>query len=251
MITGFDLLLFLVIFVISFFSVIAGGVGLLTRPVLILFGFPPEIAIGSFRVANMFSRLAGLGSMIQGKKAIEMDWQLAFFLFFPSLIGGFLGAEIVTLINPPLIKILLGIFVLIIGTTLLIEKDFGFSPKQHRVTLANKWIGFIATIVIGILAAFVGGSGILFAYLLILNYDKSYLASAAIRKVANFGSALSASVIFLLHGVVDWRLMLIVLIADGIGEYLGGRYQLHKGTKWIRGITLIVVFICGIGMIFF
>lgn len=249
MITWYELLLFLVIFVISFFSVIAGGVGLLTRPILILFGFPPEIAIGTFRVANLFSRLAGLASIIQGK-SIEMDWRLAFFLFIPSLIGGFIGAEIVTTINPPSIKILLGIFVLLIGAVLLLKKDLGIISTHERMTRTKKWIGFIATVIIGILAAFVGGSGILFAYLLILNYDKSYLSSAAIRKVANFGSALSASIIFLWYGIIDWRLMILVLIADGVGEYLGGRYQLRKGVAWIRTITLVIVFACGLTMIF-
>ena len=124
MITWHELFLCVVIFIISFFSVVSGGVGLLARPVLILFGFPPEIAIGSFRIANLFSRLAGLFSLIQGKKS-EMDWHLAFFLFIPSLIGGVMGAEIVTIINPPLIKILLGVVILIIGAVLWIRRDLG------------------------------------------------------------------------------------------------------------------------------
>jgi uncharacterized membrane protein YfcA len=250
MITGYELFLFFVVFVVSFFSVIAGGVGLLTRPILILFGYPPEIAIGSFRVANLFSRLAGLSSLIQGK-SIEMDWHLAFFLFIPSLIGGIIGAEAITTFHPPMIKILLGIFVLLIGAILLIKKDLGIVPLHHRKTVWTKWIGFFSTMIIGIFASFVGGSGILFAYLLIFNYDKSYLSSAVIRKVANFGSALSASVIFIWQGIVDWRLMFLVLMADGIGEYLGGLYQLRKGLKWIRIITLIVVFACGLAMIFY
>ncbi len=251
MITLTDVLLFLCIFVISFFSVVAGGVGLLTRPVLILFGFPPEIAIGSFRIANLFSRLAGFSSLVQGKNRIEMDWGLALFLFIPSLIGGVIGAEIVTVINPPLIKILLGIFVIAIGAVLLIENRVGIIPTHHKETLTKKWIGVIATVVIGALAAFVGGSGILFAYLMIFLYNKSYLSSAPIRKVANFGSALSASLIFWSRGIVDWRLMVIVLIADGLGEYLGGRYQLQKGIEWIRNITLVVVFLSGVALIFY
>ena len=251
MITLSDVLLFLCIFIISFFSVVAGGVGLLTRPVLILFGFPPEIAIGSFRVANLFSRLAGFTSLVRGKNGIEMDWSLALFLFLPSLVGGIIGAEIVTKVNPPLIKILLGIFVIAIGAVLFIEKKVGVVPMHRKETLTRKWIGVLGTIVIGALAAFVGGSGILFAYLLIFLYDKSYLSSAPIRKIANFGSALSASLIFWSRGIVDWRLMVLVLIADGLGEYLGGRYQVQKGIEWIRTITLIVVFVSGLALIFY
>ncbi|MBS0603836.1 MAG: sulfite exporter TauE/SafE family protein [Verrucomicrobia bacterium] len=250
MIAWYELLLFVVIFIVSFFSVVAGGVGLLTRPILILFGYPPEIAIGTFRIANLFSRIAGFVSLVQGKK-VEMDWHLALFLFTPSLIGGMIGAEIVSTVNPPLIRTLLGIFVIIIGAVMLIERDLGIIPLHHRMTWLNKWIGAVSTVIIGIFAAFVGGSGILFAYLLIFNYDKSYLASAPIRKIANFGSALSASVIFFIHGTIDWRLMVLVLIADGLGEYFGGLYQMRKGADWIRRVTLIVVFASGLAMIFY
>lgn len=245
-----EMLLALVIFVLSFFSVISGGIGLLSRPVLIMFGLPPNVAIGTFRVSNLIARVGGALSFIQQRKSLEIDWKLAFHLFIPSFLGGIIGAEIVSFVNPHLLKMILGIFIVLIGLILLVRKDLGVASHHTKMSKTKKAVGIISTLVIGIIAAFVGGSGILFAYLLILNYDKSYLSSAPVRKLANFGSALSSSLLFIWYDIVDWKLMVIILIAGGLGEYFGGRYQIQKGEAWIRRVTLAMIFAGGAVMFF-
>ncbi|MBY0530054.1 MAG: sulfite exporter TauE/SafE family protein [Rhabdochlamydiaceae bacterium] len=239
------------IFAVAFLSVVSGGVGLLSRPILILFGFPPTIALGTFRVANLFSRIAGAVSIIEQQGAKNVDWMLALRLFVPSLIGGVIGAEIVSVIDASMLKKTLGVVTLVLGGIFLLNRNLGIVAMHHQMTLSKQIIGFFATLLIGVIAAFVGGSGILFAYLLIFNYDKSFLSSAPVRKLANFGSALSSSILFLWHGYVDWRLMLALMISDGLGEYLGGRFQMKHDAKWIRRITLVTVSACGIAMFFF
>lgn len=245
-----EILLALVIFVLSFFSVISGGIGLLSRPILIMFGLPPSVAIGTFRVSNLIARIGGALSFIQQRKSLEIDWKLAFHLFIPSFLGGIIGAEIVSFVNPHLLKMILGIFIVAIGLVLLVRKDLGIVSHHTKMSRAKQAVGIISTLVIGIIAAFVGGSGILFAYLLILNYDKSYLSSAPVRKLANFGSALSSSLLFVWYDIVDWKLMVIILIAGGLGEYFGGRYQIQKGEVWIRRVTLAMIFAGGAAMFF-
>lgn len=247
--TGHEIVLGVIIFIVSFFSVVSGGVGLLARPILILAGFPPAIALGSFRVANLVGRIVGLGGFVQ-KSTLKIDWKLAFFLFIPSFIGGILGAELVTYLNADVIKAILGVFVLVMGVLLLFEKKAGLVDTEEVLTTPKKWVGFISTIFIGIIASFIGGSGFLFAYLLIFVYHKSFISAAAIRKITNVGSALSASILFIYHGDVNWRLAMILLVADGLGEYLGARYQVKKGEEWIRRISLIIIFICGIALFF-
>lgn len=244
-----DLLVALAIFIISFFSVISGGIGLLTRPVLILAGLPPQIAIGTFRVANLAGRMAGFSAILQ-RHGVRMDWKLAFLLFVPSLIGGVAGAEIVNWLPPDAIKKVLGSFILVMGVILLMKREIGLVERHEKITPAKKLLGCIATVVIGIIAAFIGGSGILFGYMLIFVFNKSYISSAPVRKLANFGSALSSSIFFIIHGMVNWRLMLFILFAGILGEYLGGKYQIKKSEEWIRAVTLIIVFIAGLTMLF-
>jgi uncharacterized membrane protein YfcA len=245
-----DLLLVIAVFIISFFSVISGGIGLLTRPLLIFFGYSPSISIGSFRVANLVTRVAGFIPLLQQEKS-HMDWRLAWFLFIPSFIGGIIGAELVAILDEEMIKKVLGVFVIVMGIFLVVKKNIGLIDLEEEITPHKKIIGFFFTILIGIVAAFLGGSGILFAYLLIMLYHKSFISSATIRKITNFGSALSASIFFIFHADVDWRLVLLCSISGGLGEYLGARYQIPKGEKWVRVISIYVVFACGIAMLIF
>jgi hypothetical protein len=244
-----DIVVVFAIFLISFFSVISGGIGLLSRPILILLGFPPEIAIGTFRVANLAGRLAGF-SAIMHRHAVRMDWKLAGWLFIPSLLGGIAGAEIVKLLPADAIKKVLGAFILVMGLILLMKRELGLVERHEPTTKAKNTIGFIATVIIGIIAAFIGGSGILFGYMLIFVYNKSYLSSAPVRKIANFGSTLSSAIFFIIHGFVKWKLMILILIAGVLGEYFGGKYQIKKGEEWVRTITLIIVFASGLLMLF-
>jgi uncharacterized protein len=244
-----EIFLALAVFVISFFSVMSGGIGLLTRPLLILAGFPPGIAIGTFRIANLAARLSGLISF--RRNHVDIDFKLALILFIPSFIGGIIGAEIVSIVDPERIKHLLGVFILFMGVILLIKKEAGLIDLHHVPTKGRNIIGFFSMIAIGVVAVFIGGSGILFGSLLIFLYDKSFISSAPIRKVANFGSALSASILFIYHGLVNWYLMIIILIADGLGEYLGAKYQIKKGERWVRKVTLAIVFATGFAMILF
>lgn len=244
-----DLFVVIAVFIISFFSVMSGGIGLLSRPLLILVGLPPEIAIGTFRVANLVGRMGGLGALLN-RHAMTMDWKLALWLFIPSLIGGVAGAELVHCLPADALKKILGAFILVMGVVLLMKKEVGLVERHEPLSKAQDTIGWISTFVIGVIAAFIGGSGILFSYMLIFVYNKSYLSSAPIRKIANLGSALSSSIFFIIHGAVSWHLVFMMMVAGILGEYFGAKYQVQKGEEWIRVVTLVLTFAGGITMLF-
>jgi uncharacterized membrane protein YfcA len=237
----FDLLVTIVIFLISFFSAISGGIGLLTRPFLILAGYPPEMAIGTYRVANLMPRMTGFSAILH-RHGFKTDWKLALSLFIPAIIGGVLGAQLVTRLPADAIKKILGAFILMMGVILFFKREFGMIDRQEPATPAKNMIGFIDTVIIGILSAFIGNTGILFTYMLVFLYNKSYLTAAPIRKVINFISALSSSIFFIIRGAVSWKLMILILIAGIWGEFLGSRCKIRKGEEWIRVITLVLVF---------
>lgn len=248
--TWLDGAVFIVVFALSFGSVHNGGLGLLTRPFLILMGIPPEISIGSFRVANLAGRMAGFSILMQ-HHAVRMDWKLASWLFLPSLIGGFAGAELVKLLSADALKKMIGAFMLVMSIVFLLGRDVGLVERHTVITKAKNAVGFIGTIIIGLIAALIGGSGVLFTYLLLFVYNKSYFASAPVRKMANFSSALSASIFFVIYGFVKWKLMIIILIAGILGEYAGGKCSFKKGEEWIRAATLVLVIATALAMLFF
>lgn len=247
--TWMDVFVFAIVFILSFCSVHNGGFGLLTRPTLILLGLPPAIAIGSFRVANLAGRMTGFSAVMQ-RHGMRMDWKLALWLFLPSLIGGFAGAELVRWLSPDALKKVIGAFIIVMGVVFLLKREVGLIEKHEPITKAKNAVGFVATVIVGLIAAFIGGSGVLFTYLLMFVYNKSYLSSAPIRKVANFASALSAAIFFIIYGFVKWKLVLVILIAGITGEFCGAKFQIKKGEEWIRAATACFILLTGITMLF-
>ena len=54
-----DAVIALIVFGVNFVGVISGGAALILRPLLIMLGIPPQVAIGTTRTANVGSRFVG------------------------------------------------------------------------------------------------------------------------------------------------------------------------------------------------
>lgn len=86
------LAVFVLGFITMFFAAISGGVGLITRPILILLGFPAAPVIASSRVAGVFGDWPGL-YLLHKKKYI--DWRIVLFIAIPMTIGSILASIMV------------------------------------------------------------------------------------------------------------------------------------------------------------
>jgi len=235
------------IFLVYFFSVISGGAGLIVRSFLIFMGLPPQVAIGTARLSHLGTKFI---SLTQFHKYKKIDWKLALILFVPSAIGGILGAQFVASVSEDLLKNLIGIVVIVLGFVLFYNKNVGVLQKEHIQTKFKIFLGFFSVIGTNIVGSVTGGSGILFSYVLIFLYGKTYITASATRKVAGYGGSISSSVFFLYYGFVNWQFVLITLIAGGLGSYFGVHYGIKRGEEWVRKLTLFVIFFIGFKILF-
>jgi len=243
-----DIGFFIAVFFATFFGAISGGAGLIVRPLLISLGVPPQFAIGTTRTANVFTRLVGLS---QFNKHNKIDWRLAFTLLIPATIGSIIGVQIVVSLDQELLTRIIGFMILLSGVTLLIKKDIGTINLGRIPSTRRKIFGAITYAITTLIATLTGGGGVINNYILLHVYKKSYISSAAIRKVAGFGGSVVSSLLFIHYGFINWYYALIILVAGSIGTYLGVRHGIHKGEEWVRYLVLIVVFVFGTKMLFF
>jgi uncharacterized protein len=238
------------IFFISFFSISNGGIGLLSRPVLIFIGFAPNISIGSYRISNLISKVVGLVSSVQKGEPLSLEWRRFVVLFLPSFIGGVIGVEVIRRMDADVLKIVLAILILLMGVLLFFNREFPLTQEMAPASDARKIAGFFGAVLIGTVATFIGGSGILLAYLMLFQHNKAYLRSILSRKIANFGSALSSGILFMYYGIVDWQLVLLIVLAGALGEYFGTKFPLKISEKRLRAVALMAVFVTGIVLLF-
>lgn len=245
---GYDLLFAAIVFLTHFLGVISGGIGLIVRPLLILLiGLPPQVAVGTARVASLGT---GALSLTQFYKYGKIDWKLAAVLAIPSAVGGVAGARLVTAFDAELLRRLIGAVILLLGGMLLARKKLGTDGNQE-FTLARRVAGFVAFSVSSLIASISGGGGILASTTLICLFGKTYLTSAATRRVASYGGACGATALFLSAGLVNWKYLIVLLIAGGLGSFFGVRFGVERGEPWGRLVVLVVVFLVGLRMLLF
>lgn len=134
-----NLVLALSVFVLGFatmfFGAISGGVGLVTRPILIFMGFPAQSVVASSRVAGTIGELPGLYLLHKHK---HVDWS-ALFLVIPMVIGSVLASiAVVTILKTNIDKIL-GVLLFAAGIFLLFKKkDWDRTTDPKVLAYKNK-----------------------------------------------------------------------------------------------------------------
>ena len=91
----------------------------------------------------------------------------------------------------------------------------------------------------------------MFSSLYVVNYGKSYISASALGKATSYIGTGIASILFIVSGVVDWKLFAVVVPGFLLGSYFGTSFGLKKGEKWIKFLVLVVVFASAIKILFF
>ena len=76
-------------------------------------------------------------------------------------------------------------------------------------------------------------------------FTQQFLQSAAMAKVVNTATNLGALIVFGVGGYIDWKLALILAVANVIGAQIGTRTVLKGGSKLVRvALLILVVVLC-------
>lgn len=245
-------IIFLWVFVLGFatmfFGAISGGVGLVTRPVLIFMGFPAGAVISSSRVAGVLGEWPGLYLLHKHK---QVDWKIVFFLVMPMIIGSVLASIAVLTVLKTNLNLILGLLLLFAGFFFLLKKT-GMSKEGQRFSrMKTDIVSFFVTLPISFFGTITGGLGPLYSFFYIWLYGKSFISASALWRIAANISSIFSAIIFIVGGVVDWELCIALMCGLMFGSFFGTKFGLKKGEGWIRYIVLIVTFAGAIKLLFF
>jgi len=220
-------------------NVFAGGGSLLTLPVLIFMGLPSATANGTNRVAiEVQNIIAVLGFRSKGVSNFKLSIQFA----IPALVGAIVGARIAVDLPDKLFnQILAGVMILALGL-ILWNPTRRLKHTDIEMTPTRRVVATFAFFLVGIYGGFIqaGVGFILIATLvLVTGLDLVRTNSHKVFIIAVY--TLSALATFALNGKVDWVLGLVLAIGNGTGGWLGSRFQVAKGEKWVRIVLIIAV----------
>lgn len=236
-INGQTLLLASGAFVAGLIDSIVGGGGLITVPLFMLILGPNPKAIGSNKVAAVFSQFAAASiywreRMRLAKLSEESRSEFAHSMLARSMIFTALGAAMGAIAAPSFpswfFKWMMVVIAPIVLTLVLTKRLWTHSsrrPRRPRVALfATTLAGFYDGI------AGPGGGTLMFLSLFLIG---GYTAETAIAdgKFANLASAVASLCFYEIQGNVDWRLGLIAGVPITLGSLLGAKLA----SKQMRG----------------
>ena len=220
---------------------IVGGGGLILVPALfaVYLNAAPATLFGTNKSASVWG--TGIATF-QYARRVQMRWAVLLPAAGAALVGSFIGAWVVTLIDPSFLRRLLPFILLAVLLYTLAKKDLGrtHAPRhaQGRETLLACAIGAV----IGWYDGFFGpgtGSFFIFLFVRLLGYD--FLNASASAKLLNVATNVAAIALFAMKGHVWWQIGLVMAVANVAGSLIGTRLALKHGAGFVRGVFIVVV----------
>ena len=222
----------------GFIDAIAGGGGLISLPAYLIAGLPPHAAIGT----NKFGSCCGtVVATWQFARHGFIRWKQAVPAVAMALVGSWLGARLALMVDPGTFKIIMLIILQLTGVYVLNKKALQASNPPYSVRRTMLIVALLS-FVIGVYDGFYGpGTGTFLMLLLTAVAHVSLNEAAGLTKVINLSTNVAALAVFLTHGVVWMPLALAAAAFSVVGNYMGAKYFVSKGTGFVKPVIIIVL----------
>lgn len=235
-------ILWLFAFLAGFIDSVVGGGGLIQLPALLLF-LPASLALPTVFGTNKFSSICGTtAAALQYSRKICLPWRSIIPAATAAFVFAFLGARIVTGINPQVLRFVVLALLIAVAFYTYRRGELGnlhapqFAPGRERV------VGIVVGGAIGFYDGFFGpgtGSFLIFIFIGLFGFD--FLTASASAKVINLATNLAAVIYFGWTDQILYRYAIPMGICNVLGSLLGTRLAILKGNRFVRAFFLIIV----------
>jgi uncharacterized membrane protein YfcA len=231
------LLVFLVGVAASVIGAMVGGGSLLSIPLLIFLGLPPQVAIATDRFAGLG---AGITAFYKFWLAQKIVWRHVPVLAVASLAGSLIGASVLVNAEPSSLNLVVGVVLLALLPVLFLKRDLGVTPRE--VSTRRIRLGLSLYFLVQVLAGFFGGgTGTLVFYILMSFFGITIIQVAATQILPFMVLTISSLTLFAASGIIDYQMGIVLLTGTAVGGYLGAHIAIKRGDRWVRRVFAVVV----------
>lgn len=234
------------------------GGGSLMTPLLMLFGFPPHVAVGTDLLYAAFTKCSGIYSH---QKQRHIDWKITW-----RLAAGSVPAAIVTVLilnhyfsgasdYADLITSTLGIMLIVTAAILIFKTPLQRFTRRHDQVLDRHvaLVTLLAGLILGICVTLSSvGAGVFGTAVLMLLYPALSPGRIVGTDIAHaVPLTLVAGSGHLLLGNVDFGLLAALLVGSIPAIHVGATLSRHLPEKLLRGLLTALLLSMGIRYAFF
>ncbi|MGZ0014829.1 sulfite exporter TauE/SafE family protein [Yeosuana sp. AK3] len=233
-------LLVVVGMIVGIINTMSGGGSLLTLPVLIFVGLPPNVANGTNRIAIFVQSIFNIAGY-RSKHAIDKS-SFPFYISISATIGAIIGAKLAIDIKGELFNKILAVVMVAMVCFMI------FRPKQNFNEIADRIQGkylsysIIVFFFIGIYGGFIqAGTGIFILLALSSINHLTLIKSNIIKVIVMFIYTTAALLMFGINLKLDWVAGLTLASGQAAGGWFTSRWSVNKGDGVVKIFLIIMV----------
>ena len=246
--TLFCLLLAVSLLANSLSALSGGGAGLIQLPALLFLGLHFPVALATHKIASV---ALGLGASLRHLKARTLQWRPSAIILAAGLPGVILGSVSILKIPETIAGLSLGLLTVSLSLYSIFKPQMGMQHQPRNWHGVGLITGIGGLFVVGVLNGSVtSGTGLFLTVWLIrwfgLDYQHAVAYTLVLCGLAWNGTG---AVVMATIGQVRWDWLPVLLFGSVAGGYIGTRFALAKGNRWIKrafefttmavGLTLI------------
>jgi uncharacterized protein len=156
------------------------------------------------------------------------------------------------LIPPRAVSTIVSVSVIAVAILALIYRKIGVESHQIPPSIRAELAGYALTFVLGTYGGFFSGGYVtILTVIYVALFRLSFVEAVATTKLLNIFSSSISTGVFIWHGLVDYRLGLILGAAMFVGAFVGARLAIRIGNEWLRRIFLTAVWVLGLKALLF
>jgi uncharacterized membrane protein YfcA len=222
----------------GFVDAVAGGGGLITVPVLMWVGLPPQMVLGTNKMQACCGTLL---AVVRYAKAGLVAWADVRLTVLVTFLFSLLGTYGVTQVSNDVLKKLVPWLLLVIAVYALLTPRFGQVLGKARLRPAV--FALLAGSALGFYDGFFGpGTGAFWTLACISLLGLELTRATAYTKVVNLTSNVASLLVFLRADCVRFDVAAIMIAGQLIGARLGSGLVMKHGAPFVRVVFLTVVF---------
>jgi uncharacterized protein len=225
---------------------IAGGGGLITIPILLSLGLPPQVALGTNKFQASFGSFTASRHYVRKNVVDLVDARPGIILTF---VGSLFGTWAVQQMDPGFLTVLIPVMLLGIALYMLFAPGVSDSDGNARMTGILFYSLF--SLPLGFYDGFFGpGVGSFWAFAFIAALGFNLRKATGYTKVMNFTSNLVAFLVFTIYGSVLWIPGLTMAAGQILGARIGSALVVRRGSRFIRPILIAVVLLTTLRLLY-
>lgn len=221
---------------VGFIDSIAGGGGLVSLPMLLAMGLPPNLAIGTNKLAAACGNIVSSVQFIRaGKTKLSLAWRM-----IPlALAGSAAGSAFMIYLPEDVLRPLLLVVLAVTAAVVFFKRDIGRSGASEPAKVFSAKI-LAASFAIGAYDGFAGPGAGTFMVIVFAMVGFDFVVAAGNAKILAVGTNCTSLLLFIMWDQILYEYAVVLAAGLMIGAYFGSRTAIRCGAPFIRFVMMVV-----------